>query len=244
MYAIVGTFFFSVVSPKTAGSGVSVCIISTFVTATSSTFGSSVGSGVCVAFGVAVFTIGLKVAVAVGAGLGVFVGTEVDVYTNIGVFTKSGSVETEIPGIRALHPSYSISKNDNFDDVLTISNNVLAGDLILVRTLGLNHKKVKQNYYVWSNGVENVIMTGLPSPVSLDEVKITKIILPATIIGASNSVFGSGIFTSNNITTNQPSNTERTLSVTLNGSHPSSLSRSLTLKWLDVPPSGILVPID
>lgn len=129
------------------------------------------------------------------------------------------NIEVEIPGIRALHPSYSISKNDNFNDVLTISNNVLAGDLILVRTLGLNHKKVKQNYYVWSNGAENVIMTGLPSPASLDEVKITKVILPVTIIGPANSVFGAGQFTSNNIVTNQPSNTERTLSIILSGSN-------------------------
>jgi hypothetical protein len=86
------------------------------------------------------------------------------------------NAEVEIPGIRALRPSYSISKNNNFEDVLTISDKVSAGDLILVRTLGLNHKKIKQNYYVWSSGVENVIMTGLPSPVSLDEVKITKVI--------------------------------------------------------------------
>ena len=50
------------------------------------------------------------------------------------------NVENEIPGVRALAPAYSISKDSNFNNILTISNDVKAGDLILIRTLGLNHK--------------------------------------------------------------------------------------------------------
>src|SRR5690606_21535050 len=39
------------------------------------------------------------------------VGTEIDVYKNIAVYTLSGGVETEIPGTRAQIPSYSIERN-------------------------------------------------------------------------------------------------------------------------------------
>ena len=79
--------------------------------------------------------------------------------------------ENELPGIRALEPDYSISQDINFDNVLTIYNNVFANDLILIRTLGLNFKDVKKQYYVWSNQVENILMTQLPPPIDLDQAK-------------------------------------------------------------------------
>jgi hypothetical protein len=125
-------------------------------------------------------------------------------------FTLSGltfriydGIETELPGVRALRPDYSISKDSSFNNILTISKDVLAGDLIIVRSLGLNHKRIKKQYYVWSTGAENILMTRLPSPISLDEAKITKIILPTTSIGPSNSVFGIG-FQSNALSVSQP----------------------------------------
>ncbi|HYT43928.1 MAG TPA: hypothetical protein VEP90_16430, partial [Methylomirabilota bacterium] len=86
--------------------------------------------------------------------------------------------ENEIPGVRALRPAYSISKDANFNNILTISNDVSANDLILIRTLGLNFRKVKKQYFIWGDGYENVLMTRMPPPISLDEANITKIILP------------------------------------------------------------------
>ena len=76
------------------------------------------------------------------------------VYTNI---------ENELPGVRALQPDYAISINSNFQNVLTIYNGVLANDLIVIRTLGLNHRDVKKQYYVWSSERENILMTQLPA---------------------------------------------------------------------------------
>jgi hypothetical protein len=129
--------------------------------------------------------------------------------------------EIEIPGIRALRPSYSISKDGYYNNILTISNSVDANDLVLIRTLGLNNRRIKKKYYVWSDDVENILMTKLPPPISLDEVNITKVILPLVPIGSSNSTLVSDVFESSNIVTYQPSNSQngRTLSVTLSGTN-------------------------
>jgi hypothetical protein len=129
--------------------------------------------------------------------------------------------ENELPGVRALKPDYSISKNANFQNVLTIYNGVLENDLILVRTLGLNHRNVKKQYYIWSNQIENVFMTQLPPPISLDEVRITKIITPVTAIGPLNSTYTGGMFVSNPLPTAHPSNAQagRTIQATISGTN-------------------------
>lgn len=129
--------------------------------------------------------------------------------------------EVEIPGVRAVRPAYSISKDVNFNNELTISNDVFAGDLVLVKTLGLNHRKVKKQYYVWSDGYENILKTQLPPPISLDEVKITKILLSSSMVGPSNSTFNLGQFTSPNFTTTplSVSTFGRTVSLTIAGNN-------------------------
>lgn len=150
-------------------------------------------------------------------------------------FQIYSNVENEIPGVRATRPSYSISKDGYFDNILTISNNVFSNDLILIRTLGINHRKIKKQYYVWSSEQENVLMTRLPAPISLDETKITKIIMPVTAIGPSNSnliagVFDGYVFTdgygaldgyTDGYRVTQPNNSQygRTLKVTISGNN-------------------------
>jgi hypothetical protein len=136
-------------------------------------------------------------------------------------FQVYSTTETELPGVRALVPDYSISQDANFNNILTISNGVFANDLILLRTLGLNFKGVDQKYYVWSDEIENIIRTQLPSPISLDEVDITKIILPTTAIGPANSTLVAGTFVSNNLPGSHPSNSQsgRTLSVVVAGTN-------------------------
>lgn len=136
-------------------------------------------------------------------------------------FQVYSNTENEIPGVRALNPSYSISQDANFNNILTISNDVFAGDLILLRTLGLNFRDIKKQYYVWSDQQENVILTRMPAPISLDQVDITKIILPNTVIGPANSTLMSGVFVSNNLPGSHPTNAQagRTLSVVLSGTN-------------------------
>lgn len=141
-----------------------------------------------------------------------FSGQFFQIYTN---------TENEISGVRAIRPSYSIFKDGYFNNILTVSNNVFANDLILVRTLGLNHKKVKRQYYVWSDQKENILMTQLPPPISLDEAKIIKVIMPPTFVGPSNSTFALGIFNSPQFPTYPPSNQQngRTITAYLSGNN-------------------------
>jgi hypothetical protein len=131
------------------------------------------------------------------------------------------NTENEIPGVRALDPAYSISQDANFDNVLTIFNDVFANDLILVRTLGLNFRDISKQYYVWSNQVENVLMTQLPPPIDLDQADITRIILPSVAIGPANSTLISGVFVSNQLPTAQPSNSQtgRSIQATISGTN-------------------------
>lgn len=107
--------------------------------------------------------------------------------------------EIEIPGVRALRPSYEISKDGYYSNVITLRNDVYAYDLITIKTLGLNFRKIKKKYYVWGDNVENIIMTRMPPPISLDEASIKRIIIPGTLIGPSNSTVSLGVFTSANI---------------------------------------------
>lgn len=140
-----------------------------------------------------------------------------------GSFSVYSNSEHEIPGVRAIHPSYSIAKTTDgyFNNILTVSNNVFAKDLLLIRTLGLNHRSFKKRYYVWSDYQENVLMTRMPPPISLDETNITKVILPNVAIGSSNSTLILGVYNSSNFPASQPvvSQNGRTLTITLSGTN-------------------------
>ena len=136
-------------------------------------------------------------------------------------FQVYSNIENEIPGVRALNPAYGISQDQNFNNILTVFNDVFANDLVIIRTLGLNFRDVKKQYYVWSSQQENVLQTQLPPPINLDEVNITRIITPTTAIGPSNSTLMSGVFVSNYLSTAQPSNGQigRTIQATISGTN-------------------------
>jgi hypothetical protein len=122
------------------------------------------------------------------------VGTEIDIYKNIGVFVRDGyGVEREIPGTRAEIPSYSIDRNALNQRILTIFDNVSAGDIVLIKTFGLNHRKSKSRAFLWSDN--SVLKTGLPPPINLDDVSIKSVILPLSSIGPGNADFIDGYFT-------------------------------------------------
>lgn len=126
----------------------------------------------------------------------------------------------EIPGVRALRPAYSLGRDANFNNTITILNDADANDIVMIDTLGLNNRRINQQYYIWGS-TSNIITTRLPAPILLGDVKITHALLAATNIGPSNSTLGGGIFTSNHITTDQPSVSDngRTLSVYISGSN-------------------------
>lgn len=140
--------------------------------------------------------------------------------TNVN-FIVYGLDEEEIPGLRALNPAYEISKDQYFNNLITFKNSIFENDLILIRTLGLNNRRIKKKYYVWSDNQENVLKTRLPAPISLDETKVFKIIVPDTAVGPSNSTLSMGQFISNNISGLRTSNSQygRTLAVEISGTN-------------------------
>lgn len=148
-------------------------------------------------------------------------GNATNTYSNLNYIIYDGSQEQEIPGLRALNPSYEISQDGYFNSILTFTNNVYKKDLLLLRTLGLNSRKVKEKYYMWSNLQEHIIKSKLPAPISLDSVNIVKTIIQSTSIGPSNSTLILGKFNSNNITGNSCSNSQygRTLKASISGTN-------------------------
>lgn len=114
--------------------------------------------------------------------------TEIDIYANIGVFTLDGyDVETEIPGERADIPSYSIERNSLNQRILKILGNVDVGDIVLIKTFGLNHRRCRGKAYLWNDS--NILKTMMPPPINLDDVKIKSVILPLTSIGPENATY-------------------------------------------------------
>ena len=156
------------------------------------------------------------------------VATEVDIYSNITVSRLRGIIETELPGLRATLPDYSISKNIYNQNVLTVLGGVLPGDQVLLRSLGLNHRKSKDLVYVWGqDGYGSAVLrTRLPPPIDLNQVNIIPIILPSIPIGpTSGAVFAGSLFTStlyptpiNDSLMVGASNEGRTLNITISSS--------------------------
>lgn len=148
----------------------------------------------------------------------VVVSSEIDLAPNNAISILSGSNETEIPGLRANLPSYEISKDGSNNNVLTILGNANAGDQIVIRTLGLNHRRYRERVYIWGN-TTSVLRTQLPPPINLDEAKIYRVILPLTIISLSNSTLVGPNFVSGPLSAGQPSNTTegRYLSIRMTG---------------------------
>ena len=93
-------------------------------------------------------------------------------------------IEEEIPGLRAIHPAYTLTDSTDgyFTNILTLRDKALIDDLVLIRTLGINHRRIRRRYYVWSDQ-SNILKTKLPTPLSLDEVNFYRILLGPTYIG-------------------------------------------------------------
>lgn len=175
----------------------------------------------------------------------VVVNSEINLYSNIAVSIINGGIETELPGLRADLPGYSISKNSSNQNVLTLLGDAEVGDQITIRTLGLNHRRIRDRQYVWGN-TSSVLKSQLPPPINLDEATITAVVLPLTSIGPSNATFTLGQFTAN-LSATQPSNAieGRTLSVRITGGNvkfsPSPVTITIYGSTAGGPSSEILI---
>lgn len=142
--------------------------------------------------------------------------SEVDLTDALVYIVRNGN-EEELPGLNATIPAYEFSKNLFNENVLTILGDVEAGDRVLIKTRGLNHRRYRQKHYLWND--TNIIKTQLPPPINLNEAKIYALLLPLTPIGPDNAVYSTTFTATLNPT--QPSNdTEgRHLAIRLSGSN-------------------------
>lgn len=125
----------------------------------------------------------------------VIVSSAIDLSANIMVSLLRAGEEIELPGLRADSPGYEISKNMLNQNILTILGDADVGDEVLIRTLGLNHRRCRTKVYLW--GDKAVLKTHLPPPVNLDEVSVKPLLLPLTPIGPANSTISLGQFIAN-----------------------------------------------
>jgi len=106
--------------------------------------------------------------------------TEVN-FQDVAVFAiDADGNETELQGIDAEVPDYAVRRGNDHTHVITINNGVGLGEAVIVKPLGLIFKRCRER--VFSYGMSNTLRVNASAPVSLDDVKITSIILPRTLI--------------------------------------------------------------
>ena len=158
------------------------------------------------------------------------VSTNIMYESNLLVSRYDGT-ETELPGLRATVPAYAVSVDSFGQPSIVIRSGAQAGDQIYIRTLGMNHRRVRERMYVWSDGYENYINSNMPPPINLDYTNIYPVTKLMYILNSSRPSYGNSdgvIYTAGNdvsvigITPDtQPSNEigGRTLSVKVSGSN-------------------------
>jgi len=90
--------------------------------------------------------------------------------------------ETELNGLTADHPDYSITRGSDNSHIISINNGVAEGYAILIKTLGLLFRRCREKIFVYSESDE--IRVNAAAPMNLNDVSITAIILPRTLITA------------------------------------------------------------
>lgn len=153
--------------------------------------------------------------------------TEVNFQDFIVVAIDGYGNETELEGLDAEEPDYSISRGSNASHVISINNGVNKYDKVVLRSLGLIFRRCKEKVFVYDNE-SNFIRINTPPPVSLQDIDITKILLDRILVEEGNLFVLSGGTLSATLGADgysvdgyvcQPSNqlNGRKLSVTLSG---------------------------
>jgi hypothetical protein len=135
--------------------------------------------------------------------------------------------ETELEGLDAEEPDYSIARGSNASNIIYINNGVEKYDKVVLRPLGLVLRRCKKKAYVYDNE-SNTIRLNYPPPITLQDVDVTKILLDRTLVeegdlfvlsgGMLSATLGADGYLSDGYIC-QPSNqvNGRKLSVTLSG---------------------------
>lgn len=131
------------------------------------------------------------------------------------------SEEVELPGLRALRPSYSISQDGYFNNILSVLNGLEPNEIVITRTLGINSVGLKKTHYVWSDNQENILKTQLPPPINLNQVAIRKILVPSLNLNSANTttIGNSFSYVSSDVGLISNSQTGRTIRATIGGTN-------------------------
>lgn len=89
-------------------------------------------------------------------------------------------IGTELPGVEADEPDYSVRRGSDNSHVITINNGVALGNKVILKTLGLIFRRVKETIFVYGESDEIRLLA--PAPVTLGDVSITSIIVPKSLI--------------------------------------------------------------
>ncbi|KKN50068.1 hypothetical protein LCGC14_0636430 [marine sediment metagenome] len=116
----------------------------------------------------------------------VTVTTPINIQSFIVVAVDGENNETELYGIDADNPDYSISRGSDNSHIITIHNRVEVNDSVIIRPLGLVLRRCRKKVYSYGNSDE--LRLNSPPPVNLSDVQITKIILNTTLISTDRFV--------------------------------------------------------
>lgn len=105
--------------------------------------------------------------------------------SNIVVTKYDGATETELPGLRCDVPAYGIEVDGYGNSSIVIRSEAEAGDQIYIRTLGMNHRRVRERIYNWEDSDKNFINLNLPPPINLDYVSVKRVVKDKTLITSS-----------------------------------------------------------
>ena len=137
-------------------------------------------------------------------------------------------VETELAGLDATDPDYSVSRGANSTHIISINNGVAVSEDVVLRPLGLIFRRCKEKIFVYDDDT-NTMRLNTPEPVNMVDVDITKILADRTLIeegslfalsaGSLSATLGGDGYDDGYIC--QPSNqvNGRKLAVTLSGSN-------------------------
>lgn len=165
----------------------------------------------------------------------VVVSSQIDLYQNIAISVLRGEAEIELPGLRAAIPSYSVGKNSFNENVLTILGNVGVGDRIVIRTLGINHRRCRDIKYLWEDG-GSVLRTQMPPPINLDEVRIVSLIQPRIFVNSGTTILAPST---------QPSNSTqgRTLNLSVTSGNVNFTTNPVTVQLDGYTQSGAVTEV-
>jgi len=102
--------------------------------------------------------------------------------------TDADGSETELQGLNASEPDYSVSRGTYDAHILTVMDGVDVGDAITIKTFGLVFRRCKDQIFVYENN-ESQIRTNSPYPATLGDVDITAILLSKRLVSQYNDEF-------------------------------------------------------